>query len=470
MTFELRDYQRDMIDRCRDALRRSRSVLQVLPTGGGKTAIGAFMAGTASGRGLRVLFTVHRDFLIRQTVESFARVGIRCGVIAAGRPYNPMEAVQVASIQTLTRRLDKIPPFDLWICDEAHHIPAGSWAKVAAWHTGRAVGLTATPARLDGRGLSDFFDDMVIGPSVGDLIQAGHLAPYRAFAPTAPDLAGVHTRAGDYARDEISDIMDRRKIIGDMVGHYRNLANGARAIYFAVSIRHSQHIAATFSASGIPARHLDASSTSDERSDAARMLARGELRVLSNVDLFGEGYDLAAQAGEDVTIDAVGLARPTQSLVLHMQQIGRALRPKPNGGRAVILDHAGNIMCHGLPDTPREWSLNGIPKRGKNTSSEAVPVRLCPECFATHPAAMGHCPECGAIHETRGRDVTEAEGSLSEIDEARLKMMRRKEQSRARTYDDLVALGYSRGYKNPQKWAYHVWQHRQSKRGVDAAS
>jgi len=438
-------------------------VLAQLPTGGGKTVIAAKMTGNAAAKGLRAWFICHRDFLLQQTSRTFDRVGIPHGFIAAGYEFNHHHQVQICSIDTLKRRLDRLTPPHLFEWDEAHHIAAAGWTKVFQWAGPRPrhIGFSATPLRLDGKGLDDKFGDIVVGPSSLELIEQGFLSDYKAFAPSTPDLTGIHTRAGDYARDEIDGLMDDGQIIGDMVRHYRRYADGLRCIYFCVSIKHSEHVAATFNASGIPAMHLDGDSPTELRIKAAKAFGRGALRVLSNVDLFGEGYDLAAQANMDVSVEAVALARPTKSLGLHLQQIGRALRPgKPH---AIILDHAGNLMRHGLPDQEREWSLKGI---DKNKKGGGPMVRQCPECFAVHEAHKMVCPYCGHVYEkseTGGRKVEEIEGELKEVDKVALRRSRQNEERQCRTVEDLVALAKRRGYRNPEKWAAFIFTYQQKR-------
>lgn len=471
----LRPYQSDQIERTRTALRSHNSILLQCPTGGGKTAMAAFMSGSARAKQRTVWFLAHRDFLLEQTARTFDLVGIEYGFIAAGRPFNPYQPVQICSVGTLTRRLGRLAVPDIIIWDEAHHVAAASYQRIYEWaSTGperdqkqaRHIGLSATPCRLDGKGLGKYFDVIVEGPSVGELIDEGYLSRYRAYAPSAPNLAGVHTLAGDYARDEIGTLMDTDQIVGELVGHYKQYADGLRAIYFAVSIRHSEHIAATFNAAGIPACHLDGNHSTAERIAAARAFGRGDIRVISNVDLFGEGYDLASQAGSDVAVETVGLARPTQSLALHLQQVGRALRAAPHKDHAVILDHSGNLLRHGLPDDDREWSLDGIDKRKKKSDS-GPPVRQCRECFGVYRATLQACPYCGAVPEIQVREVEEIAGELQEVDQAAVRRQRPvdDERQRARTVEQLMKLAMARGYKNPFKYAMHVYEARQKKRG-----
>ncbi len=470
VTFALRDYQSDIIDRTRVSLRTNRAVVIVLPPGGGKTCLAAAMAGTASSRQKSCWFLCHKDFLIQQTSNTFAFAGIPHSFIAAGRYYDPSEPIQIVSIPTLSRRLAKFLPPDLLIPDEIHHARAKTWEQILQWAVGsKVIGLTGTPCRLDGKGLRPPFTDMVIGPSTADLIEMGHLSRYRAFAPAAPDLKGVHTLAGDYQRDELNAVMDTNQIIGEMVRHYRERADGLRAIYFGVSIDHSQHIAATFNDAGIAAVHLDGTHSTEERINAGIALADGRIQVITNCELFGEGFDLAAQVGRDVSIECVGLGRPTQSLPLYLQQALRALRPKP--APAIILDHANCIMKHGLPDQPREWSLDGL-DRSRAKVASGPPVRQCMACFAVFVASCRACPECGAVPEYAGRTVEEVEGELAEVrrvEAERVRVQERRQVGMAKTLDALMEIGRQRGYKSPRTWAEKVvaWREKKARERVE---
>jgi superfamily II DNA or RNA helicase len=259
---------------------------------------------------------------------------------------------------------------------------------------------------------------------------------------------------------ELAAVMDTSTIVGGVIDQYRKRANGKKAIYFAVSIDHSKHISAGFAAAGIPARHLDAESTLDERIRAAGDLAGGQLSVISCVDLFGEGYDLSAQSGRDVSVEAVGLCRPTQSLTLHLQQIGRALRPKPEP--AIILDHAGNIVRHGLPDEDREWSLDGVARKARDQDTGPA-AHVCASCYGTYPTRLLACPYCGAEREIQRREVEEVNQDLVEANIRLVKAARVREQARAESLLELIALGHARGYKSPSGWAKHILEARRKR-------
>lgn len=476
---KLRGYQTKQIDEARAKLKAIRQALASAklnrgprlllqcPTGGGKTAISAFITKSAVERGKLVRFLCHRDFLVEQTSGTYDKLDLQHSFIAAGRRYNPYTPVHIGMVQSIKSRLERIAAPNICIWDEAHHIGAAGWSAIQeAWPDATHIGLTATPIRLDGKGLDTWFDDIVLGPSVHWLIQNGFLSDYRAFAPSAPDLTALHTRMGDYVASEVDALMDRTVIIGDMVQHYRKYAAGKKAVYFCTSIAHSEHTAAAFNAAGFRWRHLDGSHSTWERKQAAAMMANGEIDGFSNVDLFGEGFDLAAQAGMDVTIECVGMARPTQSLGLFMQQVGRALRPKPD--KAVILDHAGNIMKHGLPDDDREWSLAGVEKKESQ-------VIQCDGCGAMVPEKTLVCRHCGVrLREAKarneslgGRMVDQEDGELEEIDKDRVRKAKKAEEWQAESLDDLVKIGRARGYKNPEVWASHLWTKERAKKVED---
>lgn len=461
MAVQLRDYQQDQIQRARIAMRKHRRVLLQGPTGSGKTALASFMAGEAAAKGLFVWFICHRAELIDGTSKTFGKFDIAHGVVAAGYPMDIRQPVQVCSIDTLKKRMDVLPAPGLVVWDECHHLGAASWAAVQAklanaYH----IGLSATPKRLDGRPLDVYFDDIVLGPQPAWLIERGYLSPYRAFAPSAPDMAGVRKQMGDYAKGETEKRADTPKLTGDIITHWRKLANGLRTVGFGVTVAHSQHLAAQFCSAGISAAHLDGNTHKAERKRIITDYAEGRLQVLFNVDLFGEGFDLASIAQQDVTIDCVIDAAPTQSLTKAMQRWGRMLRPG-EGKVGILLDHAGNVARHGLPDDEREWSLDGRDaSKAANDNVPAPPV-TCEGCYGQirRPCPPA-CPYCGHMLQKPAAEIIVAAGVLEEITEAKKLEMRRernREQAEAKDLGALVALAHRRGYRNPMHWAQKVF-------------
>jgi DNA repair protein RadD len=451
---QLRPYQAKAIDEARDAFRTNRAVLFQLPTGGGKTVTASTVVHGAAQKRNRVWWLTHRRELASQASRTFYDLGIPHGLIQAGGVSDPNALVQVASIQTIARRLANLPEPALIVFDEAHHIGAAQWDQVFN-HYPRAkiLGLTATPWRLDGQGLGRWFGHMIEGPTVRQLIDEGSLCDFRLFAPSVPDLSGVATLAGDFKSGALAKAMDRPAIVGDAIGHYRHLCAGKRAVVFAAGVANSQSIVAQFNAAGIPAEHVDGGMTTAERDAVVDRFRRGETLILSNADLFGEGFDVPA-------IEAVILLRPTKSLSLYLQQVGRALRPMPGKDVAIILDHAGNSLRHGLPDDVREWSLEDREKRAKREGLD-TPVKQCTECFFVYRPAP-KCPCCGYAPPIASRELEQIEGTLQEVTrvEPRAKF---REQGRANSLDDLIRLGRERGYKNPRFWAEKVWSSRNAR-------
>jgi superfamily II DNA or RNA helicase len=451
----LRPYQTQMIDEGREAYRQgNRAVMFCLATGGGKTVTASTIVHGAAAKGNTTWWLTHRRELASQASQTFHSLGIPHGTVQSGFVSNPAAAVQVASIQTIVRRLDQLPPPDLIVFDETHHIGAASWDAIfQRFPKARVLGLTATPWRLDGAGLGRWFTHMVLGPSTADLIKTGSLSRYRMFAPATPDLSGVGTAAGDYQKSALAKAMDKPQIVGDAIGHYLRLCGGKRAVAFAAGVENSQHIAAQFNAAGIRAEHVDGSMSSDARDAAVDRFRRGETLVLSNADLFGEGFDVPA-------IEAAILLRPTKSLSLHLQQVGRALRPCEGKAEAIILDHAGNSLLHGLPDDEREWSLDDREKRTRAAPSE-VPVRQCKTCFYVFRPAP-KCPQCGAVAEVKARAIEVVEGTLSEVRRVQKEAAQRQrwmEERDCHSLDDWQALARQRGHKSG--WAMIRWQARQ---------
>lgn len=460
----LRPYQQTLLDGARDGFRdHIRAILLQLATGGGKTVSGSYMIHGAAQKGKVCWWLTHRRELIGQTSRTFSSMGIVHGIIQGGHSTDPNKLVQIGSIQTVARRLDKLTPPDLIIFDECHHLGAGQWQAVFdAFPDAKIIGLTATPWRLDGVGLGRWFGRMINGPTVKQLIEAGALSKYRLFAPHVPDLSSVGTQAGDLKRDELAEVMDKPSIVGDAVKHYQKLCPGKRAVAFAVNIEHSRHIVQQFQLAGIAAEHVDGTMDTTTRDAAIQRFITGETLVLSNCELFGEGFDVPA-------IETVILLRPTKSLSLYLQQVGRALRPAPGKEYAIILDHAGNSLPrelngqgHGFPDDDRTWSLADREKRKAGEKSE-VAIRTCPECFAVF-RPVPECPNCGHVYVAQVREIEQVEGDLKEIDVEALRRAemqnRKREQGQAESLEDLIRIGRQRGQRNPEAWARHVLQGR----------
>jgi superfamily II DNA or RNA helicase len=416
-----------------------------MPTGAGKTQVFTYITAAMSQRGRRVTILVHRRELIAQASRKLTQAGVTHGIIAAGTP--PTNApIQVASVQTLVRRLEETPAPDLIIIDEAHHAAAGSWGKILDhWPDALRLGVTATPARLDGRGLRDNFDVIVHGPTVSDLTAGGYLAPSKLYAPPqVADLSTIPTRAGDFASDATAAAMDKPSITGDAIDHYQRICPGAPAIAFCCTTDHAENVAAQFRYAGFSSQAILGTTTIAQRDQQLKDLASGAIQILTSVDVISEGTDVPA-------VTAAILLRPTASLGLYLQQVGRILRPAPGKTHAIVLDHVGNIHRHGWPDDVRTWSLDSKPRRQRD-NTPAPTVRTCPVCFAAFkPAPI--CPCCGAPSVLTPREIQQRDGELQELE----RRTQRRQQGTARSLKELIHIGQQRGMKNPIGWAKHVF-------------
>ena len=462
MTIQLYTPQNQFVTDLRQAMLQTDSVLGQAATGFGKTVVGAHIAERAASKGRRVVFTVHRHHLLDQTAATFREFGIPHALIVAGSPYADAQRVAVASIATLVRRLERLPVPDLLVIDEAHLAMAATWSRVVNYYRARGtriLGLSATPTRLDGQPLGDLFGALVCGPSPRWLMAHGFLSGYRAFCPRQLDLAGVRIRRGDYDPGQLEAAVNQPRLTGDAVSHYRKLAAGTRALFYCVSIRHSQEVAAHFTAAGVPAAHLDGTTPKAERARIIQAFAMGTVQVLCNAELVTTGFDLSAQVGREVPVETIISLRPTASLALHLQMLGRGLRRKPTP--AIILDHANNLFRHGFPDDDREWTLTGSPPPTKRDSMPEKLIRHCPACQALHRPAPS-CPECGYAYPGQPRRIAQVEGVLTEV-QAEARRQARREQGQCQNLEALRELAAAPGYR--PGWADYVWQARQRRQG-----
>jgi superfamily II DNA or RNA helicase len=446
---QLRPYQEAGIAGLRQSFAAgAQRVLYQAPTGSGKTVLFSAIVAGAAARGNRVVILGHRQEIVDQIGAALDELGVVHGLITAGHAENPDAVVQVASVATLVRRLDRLHGIDLVVIDEAHHAVAGTWRKITdAIPSAKILGVTATPQRLDGKGLADVFDTLVIGPSIESLIADGYLAPATCFAPERlPDLSQVRSRAGDFAIDELGEVMRAGVVIGSAVDEYERLCPGVPAIAFCVDIKHSQLVAERFAARGYRAAHVDGDTDKNERRALIAALARGALQVLCNCGLISEGLDVPG-------VHAAILLRPTKSLALYLQQVGRALRPAPGKERALILDHAGNVLRHGLPDAPRAWSLAG---RAKRVAGDDELLRRCPECGAIIALSCWTCPECGAVLREPPTVRMEIESHLVVAERLRIMSYGQALKWAGRDEDRLRLVAKARGYK--RGWVWHRMQ------------
>jgi DNA repair protein RadD len=348
----LHDFQERFLSDIRSTLRTGvKSVLAVSPTGSGKTVVMSHIARGIAAHDQRLLIVVHRDELIAQTSQKLEALDVPHGRLSADVDTRlSCHKVVIATIQTAARRELETP--DWLIYDECHLSKAKSWVDLRTrFPEARLLGFSATPCRLDGAGFDDMYQQLVLGPSTAELMERGFLARYRALAAAEiPDLSGVRkTEEGDYRAAELAEVMNTSALTGDIVEHWRQHASDRLTLVFAVNRIHARSLAERFRQAGVAADWIDGSLAQKQRK---RVLKRfgNETRVLTSVLLFTEGWDRP-----DIT--ALILARPTKSLRLHLQMIGRGLRTAPGKDDCLILDHAGNLEALGGPEEDRLWRL-----------------------------------------------------------------------------------------------------------------
>lgn len=436
---ELRSYQKDLFQKTQSAfLQGYRRPLVVAPCGAGKSYLFAEMVRKTRGE---ALVLTHRQELKEQHEKLFRNLGI--------------ENARVAMILTEANRLGRYPTPSLIVADEAHLSRSNSWMRVIEHYNTWTVGMTATPVRLDGKPLGDVFNTLIEGVDVRWLIDHQNLAPYQYYAPTLVETDGLRTMAGDYVVSDLEKLMNERAIYGNVIESYRRFAGGERAIAYCVSVDHAKRTRDAFRDAGIRAEYLSAGTPSGRRKQILDDFRKGLFDVLCNVGIISEG----------VSIDEVSaclLLRPTESVALGIQQMMRCMRYLPNK-TAKIVDCVGNYTRIGLPDDEREWSLGEPLKRKPRTDGNGdFYIRSCPECYMTFKTAPV-CPFCGSVYPLHPREIKAKESielkRITAEEMARIEAEKKKarmEQGRAQTFEELVAIGKAKGYKNPAYWAQKV--------------
>ena len=445
MKYEPRPYQQQAIEEIRQAFRDGkRKIVLVAPTGSGKTVKAAVVIEGAVAKGNRVLFLAHRKELIEQCSKTLDEIGVDHGVIKSNhwrrRPELP---VQVASVQTLYAKrgcpdckearkaatdeevpCDRcegkgkirktMPKAEVIVIDETHRCLAPIYQEILVEYPDALVlGLTATPWRLDGRGMGRMYEQIVATVQIQQLVDEGFLLPLRVYAPDLPDLSEVKTQRGDYDNESVSRIMGADKLVGNIVDHWFRLGEDRRTVVFTSNVENSKELARRFGLAGVAAEHLDGSTPDKDRDAILARLASGETKIVCNVDVLVEGYDLPA-------LGCVVLARPTQSLTRFLQQVGRVMRPHGDQTYAVIIDHAACVHEHGLPTDPRRWSLEDRVKRKKKSEAvEGMACVACESCGALRPLHITVCPACAGVQIAVFRGlIQEIDGELVEVKSA----------------------------------------------------
>lgn len=368
---KLREYQQRAIAELRRAYASGkRSPCLVLPTGAGKTVVASAIIRGAIERGNRVLFLAHRTELITQSVNKLSAAGVHdVRVIQAASDLgNPTAPVTIASIPTLTRWRDRLPPASLVVFDECHHVVARTWKSLAdRYASSLLLGMTATPQRADGSPLGDVFDALVVGSTVAELVALGHLVPCRVWSPP--------------------EMLDAGKLAVSPLQAYQQHAEGQRAVVFCGTVERAEAVAAEMTNGGVPTAVVHGALGAEKREKRLAALLTGELRCIANVHVLTEGWDMPEVA---VCI----LERKPQHVGTYLQMVGRILRPAEGKTSATLLDLCGSSLEHGPPELERKYTLDG--KGISKANREAI--RQCPHCggvFLARAASDGACPQCG---------------------------------------------------------------------------
>jgi superfamily II DNA or RNA helicase len=449
MPIKLRDYQQEAVNKIYDSWNQgNRNVSLVMCTGLGKSVCMSSIALNFDNQHKPVAVVAHRNELVSQMSCHLARVGLYHRIIAPravvgqisrkhkiefGKSFiNPSALSAVVGVDTLMARADSLKNWAqqiaLWEVDEQHHITRGNkWGKaVEMFVNARGLGVTATPNRADGQGLGRWvdgvMDDMVLGPSMRWAIENNFLADYEIVCPKS-DLNvedSPLSANGDWSSQTLRKAAKKSRIIGDVVTNYIKYAFGRKAIVFATDVETAEEISRDFNAHNIRAVSLNGKSLPAFREQSLDNFRDDKLQVLVNVDLFDEGFDVPS-------CDVCIMARPTASLGKFLQQVGRVLRPAPNK-TALIIDHVSNVIRHGLPDMPREWSLERRQKKAKLTKDpDEIELTVCKKCLKPYEKFRTQCPYCGAelpVPESKSRTIEIVAGDLVLLDKATLQRLR----------------------------------------------
>jgi DNA repair protein RadD len=455
----LRPYQGRTFELLDEAVAAGRRApLLVLPTGAGKTVIACELMRRAFEGGQRSLFLAPRRELVVQASRQLMRAGVGHGVLLAGADAEGglYSSTMVASVDTLLSRLVRrkwlvLPDPHLVIVDEAHlSITELRKRLIGMWPGALRVGLTATPTRKDGRALGLVYDELIEPCTVASLVHDGFLVRARYFSVSEPDLTRVRTVAGDYHQGELEVAVNQPQLIGDVVGHWLRHAAGRRSVVFATSIKHSAALCEEFLRAGVAAEHVDADTPQELRDATFERFRCGQTQVLTNVFLAAYGFDLPE-------LSCVVLARPTKSLMLYLQMIGRGLRTADAKDNCLVLDHSGCVHRHGFAHDKREWTLEGkralVEREKSGTERRESKLLTCPDCRAVF-AGMRLCPECGYFFAPQGKEICTLDGELIEIGAH----LAPEHQEQLVFYAELLGIAHERRWKTG--WAAHKFKER----------
>lgn len=462
---ELRQHQSDIINQTRsEIINGNKRPLIFAPCSFGKTIVAAEIARLAVEKGNKVLFIVHRRLLATQSKEKFDMYGLHSSIIMAGYETDFTAPVMITTVQTYTRRLDLDNPevnrffhnASIIFTDEAHLGISPGYKKIYSFYEDKVIiGLTGSPARGDQRGLGEVFEKIIQSVGIKELTDQGWLAPVRYFSAPQPDLSDIKIVQGDYHKGQLQKKMNTELLVGDIFSNWLRLAENRPTIVFTSGVKHSKHVAEKFNKMGVPAAHLDAHSSHEEREEVLNKFRAGEYTVISNCMLFTEGYDADF-------VECIAIARPTKSVPLWIQMAGRGQRIFKNKKDCLLLDFGGNIERHGFLTDEIEWSLNGKEKAWKKVKKEKeVKKTQCQVCNFIFEG-KSECPECGSPIKTHGKVIKCIDADLKEVNEPKEKY---DMVTKRLWWGMFKGYALQKGYK--EGWAYHKYK---EKIGVAPAS
>jgi DNA repair protein RadD len=446
---ELYPYQQELIKKLYSVIRQGeKRILLYAPTGAGKTVIVSSIIKDALSRSRNVLFLVHRNELVQQTIATLKKFDVEAGVIKAGWKADDSLPTQVASIQTLASR-GTPESLDIVFIDECHTTSYYQACRdLLEHHTGLIIGITATPWRTRKQeGLSEHYAQMVTAPLPFQLIDMGFLVPpvYYGYNNEI-DFKKVRTRAGEFAVEDLDVVCNTPAVIGKIVQEYSRLAQGRTCICFTVNVEHAKNISETFCRAGIAASHIEASTHAMVRSEKYDQLDRGEIKVLSSVGVLTEGFDVRS-------VSSIILARPTQSVALNYQMVGRGIRTCPEKGKTdcVILDFANNTERHGMVQM-----LDSVEMDSPMETEGAALTKSCPVCNAVVPLSETTCPNCGYTF-----PLCDGEGDKKERLEDLIKLLPPDEKKKRQVFCKYAKYAFEEGYR--PTWAETMFKKKYNK-------
>lgn len=448
----LRDYQEALVSGAREALKKHRSVLLQAPTGAGKTPVIASILSGVARKKYSGWVVAPRSELLNQASEHLSRYGVASGIIAPGHNESRAFKIHVVSKDTLIRRYDRIKtPPDVILFDEAH-IAIDRQIEIAdRFPNAKIIGFTATPERFDGKPIGKtekggLYDDLILGPSIPELMSRGFLSELEYYAPHLEGLSELHRSGNEYNADELDELFKRRAIYGDAIKHYREIGKGKPALVFTRDVKSAHEVAHKFREAGYRFEAIEGQMPAKKRATIIEAMRNGMLDGLTNCEIATYGLDIPR-------VEVIILLRPTHSLALYMQMVGRGLRPFGGKRAGIVIDHVNNLQINEQSHAPGvpvfyldkiDWNFYGSEKREKADpdAESAISLKLCSECYRYFDGQK--CPHCGAERKSKGREELEIiDAPMKKIEP--LKLSEREPEER-REYVDRINSNVSEFY------------------------